>query len=594
MLDTFRCPSCHASLDLPDRPKPAVSCPYCGTTVIIPDELLPAEQTGEHGRRHAQQMLDATTQIDGLVRKGRKVEAVKLFRETFGVGLREAKEAVDAMERRLSGQPANVTPLAPAARGCRGCRGSMIVLLILMVAGIGAAVYYLANDSDLQETISSAVEETIPRNVLLTGGSALIPGDDGEPSDAVFLMSDAISDESNLAYFDGASHSTLWESEAFQESDTSTDFFILDSLILSFTEDKLGAYRVADGSQLWQISLSDRLAYGCRNCVARYGAHIVALTADGQLQGLSAKDGSLAWQQRVSGTGQTGFLDLGSQLAILNEDADEQMGLEIIDPPTGKLVRRLDPRCDNMPGAARGPGVYEPMILDRVDGSIYFLFGFFDPLCVQKWNYESGEQIWGDFSEIGSVSGSATWLNGSERIYIVTDRSDLWAVDKADGVTTLLFQAEDYELVPLDWGGGILLLKAIRRRGTSREELWAVESGSGEVVWRHVPQADEMLEIESQDVVHLDDPGMWAARLSPQGVHLFQARHQPPRLLLETLNLLDGASGGQMELPLDLEAEIPFWISLMGWPNDGLWLKLDSRQIWSVDPVTADLVKRWP
>ena len=36
--------------------------------------------------------------IDGEIRAGRKINAIKVFRETFKTGLKEAKDAVDAME----------------------------------------------------------------------------------------------------------------------------------------------------------------------------------------------------------------------------------------------------------------------------------------------------------------------------------------------------------------------------------------------------------------------------------------------------------------------------------------------------------------
>lgn len=37
--------------------------------------------------------------IAALLREGRKIEAIKAYRERTGVGLKEAKDAVDAMER---------------------------------------------------------------------------------------------------------------------------------------------------------------------------------------------------------------------------------------------------------------------------------------------------------------------------------------------------------------------------------------------------------------------------------------------------------------------------------------------------------------
>ena len=41
--------------------------------------------------------------IREMVLLGRKINAIKLYRELYGVGLKEAKDAVDAMERKLRG-----------------------------------------------------------------------------------------------------------------------------------------------------------------------------------------------------------------------------------------------------------------------------------------------------------------------------------------------------------------------------------------------------------------------------------------------------------------------------------------------------------
>ncbi|MCT2398379.1 ribosomal protein L7/L12 [Novosphingobium mangrovi (ex Huang et al. 2023)] len=39
-------------------------------------------------------------EIEAAIAEGRKIEAIKLLREATGMGLKEAKEAVEAMERR--------------------------------------------------------------------------------------------------------------------------------------------------------------------------------------------------------------------------------------------------------------------------------------------------------------------------------------------------------------------------------------------------------------------------------------------------------------------------------------------------------------
>jgi ribosomal protein L7/L12 len=48
-----------------------------------------------------------------LLREGRKIEAIKLYREQTGVGLKEAKDAVEAMER---GETVEAPPLPAAPR----------------------------------------------------------------------------------------------------------------------------------------------------------------------------------------------------------------------------------------------------------------------------------------------------------------------------------------------------------------------------------------------------------------------------------------------------------------------------------------------
>ena len=43
--------------------------------------------------------------IDAFVRAGQKIEAIKAYRRLHGVGLKEAKDAVDARERELARRP---------------------------------------------------------------------------------------------------------------------------------------------------------------------------------------------------------------------------------------------------------------------------------------------------------------------------------------------------------------------------------------------------------------------------------------------------------------------------------------------------------
>ena len=44
----------------------------------------------------------ADPEIEALLRAGKKIDAIKLYRQNYGVDLKDAKDAVDAVESRLN------------------------------------------------------------------------------------------------------------------------------------------------------------------------------------------------------------------------------------------------------------------------------------------------------------------------------------------------------------------------------------------------------------------------------------------------------------------------------------------------------------
>jgi hypothetical protein len=58
-----------------------------------------------------------TPEIAAAIRSGRKIEAIKLYRQAHGVGLKEAKDAVDAYEAATRGKPRSAGPRPTARRG---------------------------------------------------------------------------------------------------------------------------------------------------------------------------------------------------------------------------------------------------------------------------------------------------------------------------------------------------------------------------------------------------------------------------------------------------------------------------------------------
>lgn len=98
MAETFKCPSCSAPLEFEGNMMQ--KCKFCGSNVIAPSELFHRPVTSD-----AMDFSELTgralkiAEIQQEIQRGNKIMAIKIFRETFGTGLKEAKDAVDAMER---------------------------------------------------------------------------------------------------------------------------------------------------------------------------------------------------------------------------------------------------------------------------------------------------------------------------------------------------------------------------------------------------------------------------------------------------------------------------------------------------------------
>lgn len=104
----FHCPNCRAALDLVSNNATIVRCDYCHSMVIVPDSLRqkterPLEEKAEIKKRArlAKPKLSvqkAVEEVTRLARDGQQIQAIKLYRETFPVGLKEAKEGVEQVE----------------------------------------------------------------------------------------------------------------------------------------------------------------------------------------------------------------------------------------------------------------------------------------------------------------------------------------------------------------------------------------------------------------------------------------------------------------------------------------------------------------
>jgi hypothetical protein len=111
-----KCPSC----DHFNRPS-ATQCEKCGVQIEKPASSTPAAEPGS---------LEAD--IFALMQGGKKIEAIKVYRQRAGVDLHEAKKFVESLATKHG--------VAPSTGGCLG----VVLLMLLASAVFTGAVCVLA------------------------------------------------------------------------------------------------------------------------------------------------------------------------------------------------------------------------------------------------------------------------------------------------------------------------------------------------------------------------------------------------------------------------------------------------------------------
>src|SRR5688500_4561304 len=102
MPQSFRCDSCAAPLEFAGGKSRFQRCEFCGNQMLVPAEVLDAFVSHQDLGGDLLGQARKIKEIKQLALGGNKIEAIKVYRETFGCGLKEAKDAVDNL---VAGKP---------------------------------------------------------------------------------------------------------------------------------------------------------------------------------------------------------------------------------------------------------------------------------------------------------------------------------------------------------------------------------------------------------------------------------------------------------------------------------------------------------
>ncbi|REJ75934.1 MAG: hypothetical protein DWQ47_09895 [Acidobacteria bacterium] len=162
MSIAYQCPSCLKPLEYRPGDPTFQTCYHCKGKIMVPSdtvhqaEMIDADPT-EYSLKEQRDLRLAEIQKE--LQAGNKINAIAMFRETFGTGLADAKDAVDAMQRGRKPdvsrsalqqnyqalqeqQPQSIYPDAKAEAQNPG-RMALVIVAALIAMGIAIAVMVL-------------------------------------------------------------------------------------------------------------------------------------------------------------------------------------------------------------------------------------------------------------------------------------------------------------------------------------------------------------------------------------------------------------------------------------------------------------------
>lgn len=147
-------------------------------------DQLGQQQGGAQSPKPAGLNAEIMNQITAAIHAGNKLEAIKLFRQATGVGLKEAKEVIDGMEKNVAAYPPKTTLAAERPSTVSISREAMSQVFSYLRAGnkIEAIKLYreqtglgLKEAKDAVDGLEKAVNAGLPIDSMLTAPAPTNP-----------------------------------------------------------------------------------------------------------------------------------------------------------------------------------------------------------------------------------------------------------------------------------------------------------------------------------------------------------------------------------------------------------------------------------
>ena len=564
-ISIHECPHCGAPLKIPVRHERYFKCEFCGTT--LEDKATPVEQN--------------TGTFKIFISTSDMPEA-----PVYSI-VRDANTGAAATVSPAAARKVGVVIAIVVGVTLLGALLAFIVPILLTAGIFGAVALEVSQQGDPVSAF-----ETAGLEIWSVGPSVLVPSDNDSSPDV--LAAASFSDDTQRVYYiDFESQPALrWISPPLVDATYVYNEFIVDQTAVYYSYGtEIIAFNRQSGEQLWDTTLSDEIQFSiCEDCFLEIGTRIVALTADGQLQALDRQTGSPAWSVRLTESPRQ-IIEYGGSPAVLDR-VDGEIVLEIFDPLDGSRSGRLAPECPNeiFTNDPQRPYIYDRIWVSPDRASFFIPMGAYDPGCLQRWTPDGTSPVWQTSVPTEAVRSvdEADTLFSQETIFVAADHT-IYTFRISDGAFGEAYTNSDYTFQPIAAVENILLLQADRTRGSARQEIWVLDTTSGEVLWTIVPEADNRLS-DGSDVAYTT--GLWWAGLNGETASLLEIYGEGLPARLQTFDLRSGAEQKETQMNL-AEQDFSIWVSLLGARANEVWLMVDDRVV-VIGLRDGVVLRTWP
>jgi len=639
---TLNCPSCGAPLDY-DGTSSIVRCRFCKNIALVPglpaaqeatpraslDEVRRLAQNGNLieairryrelygvGLKEAKDAVDALNagkvievhrvfsgplnaeetsrvleEVKELLRSGNKIAGIKLYREVNDVSLSQARDVVDRVEAALTGIPLPPRPqiLGEPSSTAWNAGQRQAVRSGKWLGCIITLSILIFVGGILAYALSRPGSPFVPR-LFASGSVALVSSGPGTLPDMAVLFYNPDADTRLIGLVDGSTGKLRWQAEPLAGDGYADAIAAGGDLLYVANGTALLALRKSDGSLAWQAQMPDKLNYGDTTLLMTDG-RVLTLNVDQSLQAYDAATGSLVWSRRLVGYDRTLRL-MGGSLVVLDYIADSyDYSLFFLNPADGSQHRLLTPTCQVDQYSSATVDIDSGLLYVGTENALYLIYDTSFG-CVQRIDFTTGKIVWQTLAE-DSFSFSPDGFNPliADTAFYFNNGSQLLAVDKFNGTVQSLLANEDYDFVPLAMSDDTLLVRARRTRGSERFELWGLNPGSGEQLWQIDLQGAAPIDPPNEMVGLVDgtDTG-WTWRLVPVGLILIKFQADPNQLVLDAINPTDGTLLSERSTALkQVTGDYYSAPKVIGWQDNLVYLSLDSK-IYALDITTGEIL----